>query len=69
MELYKNKYVICLYDKEETLCYQFDNAKELAEALGLKLNPVYCILSQVYNHGKNRVGIAGYRVEFVEVEE
>ena len=67
-KLYQNKYIICVYDENENLCYQFDNAMEMAQKLNKSTSSVYTKLNEQRRNGKLRINNKWYYIVLVEVE-
>lgn len=38
-QYYKDKYMLAFYDKEDVLCYLFDNVRQLYKCLGIEDRP------------------------------
>lgn len=65
-ELYKNKYIICLYDLNGVLCYQFDTAHEMAETFKVNLGHLQSRLSNKKLDMKYRVNNKWYRIHLID---
>lgn len=67
--LYYDKYMIGVYDLEDNLCWNFNNAREMAETLNHPLNSIQCRLIRNNVYKKFRHQGKWYRVCLIEVEE
>ena len=71
---YKNKYQIALYNEDETLCYLFDNVKQMTITLKgstKHINEYQSRLSHFNKNSNNKIrhNNQWYYVEFIEVLE
>ena len=58
-KLYKNKYFIAIYDKEDSLCYLFNNAHEIASSFNKNEKSVRVALSNALNKNYTKMVLNG----------
>lgn len=63
--LYKNNYMLCLYDDDDMLCYEFDNPTEMSKTFNVKKEHIYSTLTRFMKEPETHNKICGYRLEFV----
>ena len=63
--LYKETYMLCLYDEDDMLRYEFDNPIEMSKALGMKKEHIYATLTRFMKEPETHNKICGYKLEFV----
>lgn len=61
-KLYRNKYIIALYDKFDDLITVLNNEYEFAEYMGISINASRVALSELFNHHINYVKSDGKRI-------
>lgn len=67
-KLYKNRYFIAFYDKNDFLCHVFNNPKEIACFAGKKEESVNSSISRIMNKKCKDMVVNGekYRVYFIK---
>ena len=73
-KLYKNKYIIVIYGKDDYIKYLFDNPFEMAKSLNKKLSDVRSILSHIESGDNKYIAIKGeflrlYLIENIEEQD
>lgn len=65
--LYRDRYMLCLYDEDGTLCYEFDNPTEMSKTFNMKKEYIYTILTRFMQEPERHNKICGYQLEFVSL--
>ncbi len=68
-EFHKGKYMICIYNLQDSLVWQFNTAKEMAETLNKPLTSILSHLNEKRIHMKFRHNDKWYRIYLVEVDK
>ena len=61
------KNVICVYDLDDNLCWQFDSTREMAKTFNKPLNCIQCHISPSRINRKFRYNGKWYRIYLIEV--
>lgn len=65
-EFYKNKYIICIYDMDDQLCWQFNNPLQMSLCLNKSINAIHSILSKNKINAKHRINKKWYKIYLLE---
>ena len=66
---YKKKYLIAVYEDDEWLVGLYDNTRDLAKGMGMKLETAHSAMSRLFRNRQNHLKIDGkqYDVRFIKL--
>ncbi len=70
-EFYKKKYLIGIYEDDEWLVGLYDNTRDLAKAMGMKLDTARSAVSKISRNKQGKVYIdgKGYDIRLIELTD
>jgi len=66
--LYRNRYILALYDRNDFPRFVALNAQELSAWSGMKLHTIHQYLNHIFN-GRRKSRICKLDLHFIEIEE
>ena len=70
-EFYRKKYLIAVYEEDEWLVGLYDNTRDLAKGMGMKLETAHSAMSRLFRNKQTNLKIDGkrYDVSFIELTD
>ena len=68
-DFYKKKYLIAVYQDDEWLVGLYDNTRDLAKGMGMKLDTAHSAMSRLFRNKQTHLKIDGkrYDVRFIKL--